>query len=113
MSQTNNNYQWLDCIPPGWAELARKMIKRCKDLDSEYQIYDLKEKWGALSIFSNAATDVISNIEQQTEELSEKICCCCGQPATKYSTGWVLPWCDECGKDEEKYYKRMSLSSKG
>lgn len=113
MSQTNDNYRWLDCIPPGWAELARKMIEKCESVDPNYEIYDLKEKWGSLSVFSNASNDIINSIETLAENFSKKICCRCGNWATKISTGWILPWCDECGKDEEKYYKRMSLSSKG
>lgn len=102
-----DNYGWLNLIPCGWISLAQEMIKKCENIDSEYKIYDLKEKWGKLSIFSNASTDIISNIEQQTEEISAKICCVCGQPVTKISTGWALPWCDKCGIDEEKYYKRF------
>lgn len=105
-----NNYKWLNLIPPGWVELARKMIDECETIDPTYYICDLKEKWGTLDVISNCDMDCwdeIDSIERRYETLSGHICCICGQPAVKYSTGWIVPWCDKCGKDEEKYYKRI------
>ena len=106
-----NNYEWLNLIPPGWVELARKMIQECETIDPTYCIYDLKEKWGTLDIIANCDMTYwreIDIIENKYEELSARTCCKCGAPATKYSTGWILPWCDKCGVDEEKYYKRFN-----
>lgn len=105
-----NNYEWIKLVPNGWHELARKMIKECEAIDPTYRIYDLKEKWGTLDIIANcdmACWREIDMIENKYEELSAKTCCSCGQSAVKYSTGWILPWCDKCGKDDEKFYKRF------
>lgn len=106
----STNYEWLDLIPPGWGELARKMIEECEAVDPSYEIDDLKEKWGRLNIFSHyhiENDDLISEIENKYEKLSAQTCCGCSKSATKISTGWILPWCDECGTNEEKYYKRF------
>ena len=106
-----DNYEWLNSIPSGWIELARKMIEECEAIDPTYYICDLKEKWGTLDIIANCNMDYwreIDEIENRYESLSARTCCVCGQPAVKYSTGWILPWCDNCGKDEEKYYKRFN-----
>ena len=115
-----NNYEWLDYIPEGWYELARNMIEECEIINPTYTIEDLKEKFGSMRIYSlikdyndndwmipSCNDDEIEAIENKYEALSAQTCCKCGKPATKYSTGWVLPWCDECGTDEEKYYKRF------
>lgn len=105
-----NNYKWLSLIPEGWVELARKMIEECEAIDPTYYICDLKEKWGTLDIIANCNMTYwreIDMIENKYEELSAKTCCICGKPATKYSTGWILPWCDDCGDMDEKFYKRF------
>ena len=115
----NRNYQWLDCIPMGWMPLARQMISECEAIDSSYQIEDIKEKWGELRVSSyiydyegdwmipSCNNKKIEAIEDKYIEQSRKTCCVCGRPATKRSTGWILPWCDACGKDDKKYYKRF------
>ena len=111
-----NNYEWVYSIPQGWEELARRMIAECEAIDSTYTIDDLKEKFGSMRVYShcqswydNEINDygrAIENIEDKYETLSTRTCCACGHPATKISTGWILPWCDECGSDE-KHYKRF------
>ena len=105
-----SNYNWLYSIPQGWVELARKMIEECEAIDSTYYICDLKEKWGVLCVISNC--DVlylpeIDIIENKYEKLSARTCCICGKPATKMSTGWICPYCDDCGDKDEKFYKRF------
>ena len=103
-----DNYEWLEfALPSGWTELGRQMIEECETAEPNFEIIDLKEKWGAIRMCSYPCTDKIRNIEQKYAALSAKTCCQCCRPATKYSTGWILPWCDNCGTDEEKYYKRF------
>lgn len=105
-----SNYKWLDTIPPGWVNLARKMIEECEIIDPTYHICDLKEKWGTLEVIANCDMNYwreIDIIENKYEELSARTCCVCGKPATKISTGWVCPYCDDCGTKDEKFYKRF------
>ena len=105
-----NNYEWLFLIPKGWVKLARKMIEECEAIDPTYHICDLKEKWGTLDIIANCDMNCwreIDVIENKYEELSAKTCCICGKPATKFSTGWICPYCDDCGDKDEKFYKRF------
>lgn len=108
----NENYKWLELIPSGWIGLAREMVEKCETIDSTYTVEDMKEKWGALDVYSyhygnDEQNKLINNIEHQAWDKSYHTCVKCGKPATKLSTGWILPWCDECGKDKEKYYKRF------
>ena len=114
-----NNYEWLEfAIPEGWVELARKMIEECETINPTYTIEDMKEKFGSLRIFSYCqdwydddsdykGRSEIQAIEDKYEALSMRTCCRCGAPATKTSTGWILPWCDKCGTNKEKYYNRF------
>ena len=102
-----DNYKWLELIPPGWIDLAQKMIEECETIEPNFELIDLKEKWGMIRMFSYPYTEQIAKIEHKYEQLSSQICCKCGKPATKLSTGWILPWCDKCSQDEEKYYKRF------
>ena len=101
-----NNYEWLDLIPQGWVNIARKMIQECEAIDPTYTIIDMKEKWGHLDVYSYTQLDEdyfahsegIHNIEKKYWDISAKICCVCGAPATRMSKGWVLPFCDNCYK---------------
>jgi len=105
-----SNYDWLHCIPQGWKEIGRQMIQECEAIDPTYRICDLKEKWGTLDIIANCDMTYwreIDMIENKYEELSAKTCCICGKPATKISTGWICPYCDDCGNKDEKFYKRF------
>ena len=115
-----NNYDWLNLIPPGWENLARKMIQECEAINPSYQIADMKEKWGELRVYSfikdyddndwlipSHNDEEIDKIEIKYIEQSSKICCICGKPATKFSTGWICPYCDNCGDKDEKFYKRF------
>ena len=115
-----NNYDWLCSIPQGWEEISRQMISECEAIDSSYQIEDMKEKWGGLRVSSyihdyedsdwiipSCNNKEIETIENKYIEQSRKTCCTCGRPATKISTGWILPWCDKCGKDDEAHYRRF------
>ena len=103
-----NNYEWLDnCFPKGWHELGHKMIEECEAAEPDFEIIDLKEKWGMIRMCAYPCTDEILEIEHYYERLSARTCCKCGKPATKTSTGWILPWCDDCGDKGEQYYKRF------
>ena len=115
-----DNYEWLGCIPEGWEELARQMIQKCEAINPTYTIEDLKEKFGSLRVYSyikdyndddwmipSCNDEEIGKIEEKYEAISARTCCKCGAPAVKYSTGWILPFCDKCGDKEEKFYKRF------
>lgn len=101
----DTNYDWIDFLPSGWHELARKMIQECKIVFPDFKIYELKEKFGALRCYHNGPQEV-DDITDRYENLTSKTCCKCGAPATKYSTSWILPWCDKCGQDDEKFYTK-------
>ena len=121
---SKENYDWLCCIPQGWEKIGHEMIQECEAINPSYQIVDIKEKFGELRICSYikdyndnewllpASNDKeIEEIENKYIAQSARTCCKCGKPATKYSTGWILPWCDNCGTKEYGPYKEFNHDS--
>ena len=58
----------------------------------------------------------MAEIIEKYTEISKRVCVSCGKPATRITTGWICPFCDECldiGSEEarrpsvpiEKYYE--------
>ena len=99
---------WLDGLPDGWVKaFGEDLCRELKEALDEYNYTDkyiivqTKEKFGQARIYDNGipegcrAWDVI----RKYERLSEVTCCKCGKPATKISTGWICPWCDDCAEE--------------
>lgn len=98
-----DNYQYtkLDDLPNGWRiafgkdlliDIKKELIKR--GILYKYHIFQIKEKYGGLRWYDNYNLSCL----QKYEDLSYKTCIECGKPATKISTGWICPWCDDCAK---------------
>lgn len=126
----NFDYTWteLDYVPDGWyiafgeqmcSEIA-EVLAKTKDKNFKYQIIQIKEKFGELRWYDNGAPediyDELTNIIEKYTELSKKTCIFCGKPATQISTGWVVPWCDDCVKQNkhagDNYYFKPLVNFK-
>lgn len=102
-------YTEIDNLPPGWRNIAIDMFREIKKyllehggqeaLDT-FRIEQLKEKFGSIRCYYWPDEDGISEIIQKHEWRSEITCCECGKPATRMSTGWICPYCDDCGSKE-------------
>lgn len=66
----------------------------------EYRILEIKEKYGQLRWYDTGGVDEIT---EKYLKLSEKICVKCGKIATRRSTHWICPYCDDCGPIHEQY----------
>lgn len=97
-------YTWLDDMPDGWRkafgeqmceEIMQELVEHnCVD---KYRVTQIKEKFGELRWYDDFGTDKMYNeIFPKYEELSRRTCINCGAPATRISTGWISPWCDQC-----------------
>jgi hypothetical protein len=93
----------------GWGkafgdEFLRELKKDLKEANILYKfrITDWKEKYGEMRLYCNFATKKIyALIDRYTEE-SRYICIECGKPAKYRTSGWILPYCEECFK-KNKY----------
>lgn len=102
------DYDWeytkLDDMPEGWRkafgeqmceEIMQELVEHnCVD---KYRVTQIKEKYGELRWCDFGGTDkIFREIIPKYEELSKRTCINCGAPATRISTGWISPWCDQC-----------------
>ena len=98
-------YTELDNMPDGWqiafgeqmCEEIREALIEDGDLE-RWKIVQLKEKYGELRLYDNGtkAGSRVPDIEDKYSQLSMRTCVVCGAPATRVTTGWVSPFCDEC-----------------
>ena len=108
-------YTWLDDMPNGWRlafgldlvdEIYQELVKY--DFVDKYRIIQIKEKWGGLRWYDNGVPhdSKVYDIIRKYEEMSFKTCIKCGKPATRISTGWISPFCDNC--IEEKHSRPIT-----
>ena len=99
------SYTELDAMDDGWRKAFG--IQMCKEIKKElkkhkflykYRIVQIKEKWGYLHWYDTGIPkdSSIYEIIRKYEDISSKTCIVCGKPATKMSTGWISPYCDDC-----------------
>lgn len=110
-------YTFIDCAPTGWEKLCEDLCAEIKPLlervgyEKKYSLCQVKEKYGGLRWYDNGVPNEIwdeyNAIIRKYELLSEKTCCICGAPATKISTGWISPFCDECAKEINGTFKEI------
>ena len=96
------DYTELDAMPDGWrksfgekmcSEIMNELI--AEDFVNEYRIIQIKEKYGGLRWYSNGSK-AIDDIIRKYEGISFRTCIQCGEPATRMTTGWISPYCDNC-----------------
>lgn len=106
LSEDEIDYErtWFDDIPIGWAKaFGEKMcdelleILKKDDCVDDYHIVQIKEKFGCLRWYDDGVPESIWDEYRKWlrkyEELSEKTCIICGEPATHMTRGWILPVC--------------------
>lgn len=118
-------YTELDELPEGWVKaFGEKMCEEIRDaliddgdLD-RWRIVQAKEKYGSLVIYDNGIKEGsrVHDIIDKYKNISGWTCIVCGKPATRITTGWISPFCDDCcincgnGRSVaiEEYYKEDS-----
>ena len=99
------SYSELDAMEPGWRKAFG--IQMCKEIRAallshgwkylfKYRIMQIKEKFGELRWYDEFSTQDVQDIIDKYEDISRRTCLVCGKPATKMSTGWISPYCDDC-----------------
>ena len=77
----------------------------------EFEVYQIKEKFGEMRIYYGWADrdyteqelkdlkeidEVVDGIINKYTDISKNTCVKCGAKATRFSDGWVLPYCESC-----------------
>lgn len=104
-------YTWADSIPRGWRlafgdQIIEELDQLLKKYNVEdYQILQIKEKYGGLRWYDNGfprvGFDEYNAWIYKYEKLSLETCINCGKPAIGFTKGWISPLCKECMKDME------------
>lgn len=106
-SNFDYSYTELDGMPEGWIKAFGEQM--CFELNklldkanyiNDYHILQIKEKFGELTWYDTGVPieifDSFQAIIDKYTSISRKTCVKCGNPATRISTGWVNPFCDDC-----------------
>jgi len=111
----------LDAMPNGWriafgeqiCEEIREELEKAGCLET-YRITQIKEKFGCLRWYDLGGTErMLREIIPKYERLSTRTCIRCGKPATRITTNWISPFCDNCipKREEsvpiEEYYEEV------
>lgn len=110
---------WLSDLPDGWVnsfgiQMCDELLDALGEYVDDFIIVQTKEKYGSLVIYYYWHRDnhtekeleeiqkidnVVHDILNKYIDLSYHTCVRCGQPATKYTSPWILPCCSECFED--------------
>lgn len=93
-----------DFIPVGWhkafGEILERELREATADDPEFEIYDIKEKFGELRIYHNG-DEKVNEIVDAFTDISQYICVGCGKLGVgSIKRGWILPYCRECYKGD-------------
>ena len=106
--EEHDNWCELDDMPRGWRMAFGEQM--CEEIYQalmndprpnaleDYRIIQIKEKFGSLRFYDSHGNREIDRIIEKYEDISAKTCIRCGKPATKISTGWISPYCDDCAQ---------------
>ena len=105
---------WADEIPIGWRDsffenMCDDLISALGDYVDNFEIIQLKEKYGSMRLYWNwkdenifteeqihNLTNTIRDVISKYETISYHTCVRCGKPSTGYTKPWILPVCEKC-----------------
>ena len=102
----------------GWHPIIQELIDILQHMkenhmeDYDFELMQVKEKYGGLRFYVSSETDDVSNLIQRYEIYSEHICEVCGVFYTTKNrsfNGWYKTLCDKCAK---KYVKGTLYQNK-
>jgi hypothetical protein len=100
--QERNEYLEIDWTLPGWKSLIKELDSKMSELDPNYTIEQIKEKFGGLRFYffsSSNNADAMYDLEDEYEAKSYKICEGCGSEVNITTEGsWLKTFCDKCRK---------------
>lgn len=95
-------------VNPGWADLVLELNERLAMLVPDYEVHQVKEKFGGLRYYveidyDNCAYADFDRLIQEAESASLRICDKCGEPGSIVNTSpyWVATRCADHGPQPE------------
>lgn len=109
MDEVNFLYDgWQDSFVP---QMMDEMFNALGPYVEDFEVYQIKEKYGSLVVYHgwkdreytekefediDAINTEIHAIIDKYFKISGHTCVSCGRKAVLLSSGWVLPFCDDC-----------------
>lgn len=88
-------------LPDGWADLVYDLHNAILENDPDYQIVQVKEKFGGLRFYVNQPiSDMSKSLISEAEKSSFEICQDCGATGSLRKRGWWATLCDKHNSDE-------------
>lgn len=83
--------------PKGWDHIVERMHKLFLEIDPNYEVNQIKEKFGQLEFYCSLPYSATKDIQLWGNEVSRKTCQDCGQPGQGCRLGYtVATLCFEC-----------------
>jgi len=91
----------LYSVGPGWAVLIDQAFKAIEDADPPVKIFQIKEKWGGLRIYTNIINDKVDKKLLDIMKRSYYICEDCGNPGMLRKGERLKTLCDKHANGRE------------
>jgi len=100
--ENGGRYPWVGGKEITAEEVEEKRLKMEEEAAKVPVASQVKEKFGGLRFYVQAATDEHYNYITFAESMSYKTCETCGAPGTYYPFGWHHVACDEHASEDDK-----------
>ena len=105
-----------DNVGEGWHQIIRDLEAGLNEIDPEFHLIQVKEKFGALRYYAEPHHEMDRDIENKfqtrintAEGRSQVTCEFCGQPGETHSIGgWLKTLCDEHHAERLDRYEATS-----
>lgn len=88
--------RWIGC-GPGWYPILARVEERLNELDPDYRVHQIKEKFGTLRFYWEGDIPDGDAIVDEAEADSARTCELCGGPGRRRSKGgWLKTLCTAC-----------------
>lgn len=96
------------CVGPGWRSLLGKLDIELRAVDPDYEVLEVKEKFGWLRVYLWSSTEEAQEIVSRFEQVSSLICEDCGDVGAcdTTMTGWIKTLCMNCRNARNVRYCR-------
>ena len=100
--QERDKYLEIEWTLPGWKALIKELDSKMSELDPNYTIEQVKEKFGGLRYYFlsySDDSDIMYDLETAYENRSFKVCENCGSEEDVTTEGsWAKTYCSKCRK---------------
>lgn len=88
-------------VGKGWHGLLVELHEQIVELDPEYELAQVKEKFGGLRVYLSSDPEcahygAIQDLIEVAEKKADQICEQCGTPGSLREGSWLLTLCDAC-----------------